>query len=1181
MLKVSKLVNGANVNFAGAVLHGSPVPNFSVPPIQIYGLPILKKKAEPAGEVTNNENSVSNSSQKMFLLSGVTSSEPSVLLMSDFVPIYENGFLNKAGESIYLREVSKILNTKVSLMILSGCSGSYEYARSHVDAVKNFIDREEGSAFSSTLLDLIDRTCNSLDVKSMSDILFDCGYPRNQINKYCSTKIFLQTLVDVKRSVSTYSNYLVTSDAFSRNLLNEDSDPFLLSDIKNVPHNIRRFWINPKASVPGIDDIISKEKISQNSSFLDIFSSVQFIEFIDNGEKRETSYKILDSFKSTGKDVAVLGNILIKEILFSKSLISQENINLLSSKYGYTVSTGVGEDNFSFWDFIFGKFQNSSFDNITNNNINSIALLSQELTRVDNDTYQIETFENSPIEGSNITPGVEYYIDSFNVSADRKKFETAKLEKLNDKSSSQLVTFEIIKKMLGRSEDSSTLPSFLLSSILAKLSGISLMYGWNTSLTENSIGSLDVNKIKYLSTSDNYGLRGAGLVCKLCVDPSEGYKSVSGKLKNLIFMWLMNILVLRERTSEVQVKCWDTIPELRSKISELICGVFTNISEDEYVSAHESGRVFSTTSANFSLDLSSPSVKSTESFKIFSEMFSENVISIYESGVWKSIVDVMYELGNRFSIFKNVNQIYPITGYSNITRETYLYNCFELILRIISAQVPENIVGVFSTKEKCGLLIDKPSPEQMKEYFDPALVRVNMFGGLYPGEQVSNKLNSALSVLWVSTEKEWGYVQTIQSSINEIVSSSRRLLDFLRSDVSQVWLNTVTPVYDNDSSLLSNTKLNLINLSVTRENLVSSLWRESEMTERVWSDKFLSVIKSHPALSDLPDWTSAFLPVSPMSLVSFPFFSSYFKDVKFQKTKGNNLKIISVGVPHRLNRSLRSNVSVKNPLSNIVKIRVFKLDRLHPDIVYKPQEFLFEMNRFSTRSSEKWKSENLLKDTSDLFSIPTKLINYNGNVIDCGSYFEGFLNDIYGNSLSANERQEIYKNHSMSFLLEEYLRWFSGVELNEEMYGKIFSSPTATFPTLDENFMNIVTNEGGRFKKENEKIIDSKSTLIDPGSSLRMYLRNETFLLNPNTLIKKHVYPRKFDRVFTMLIDPDSFTVDTAHSTVSTLEALVGMGVLIKNSEGVYLHRDTSEKDIMLNEFFTTIEPLEYTRTEV
>ena len=189
---------------------------------------------------------------------------------------------------------------------------------------------------------------------------------------------------------------------------------------------------------------------------------------------------------------------------------------------------------------------------------------------------------------------------------------------------------------------------------------------------------------------------------------------------------------------------------------------------------------------------------------------------------------------------------------------------------------------------------------------------------------------------------------------------------------------------------------------------------------------------------------------------------------------------------------------------------------------------------------------------------------------------------MYGSYITASEARNIWDNHVNSFLLEEYLRWFTGTDMSEFSW-KTYTNLTSKQPILDESYNNLKLSSkpGGKFIFTEKSLIDTqeKDKTISPDDSLKSYLKNETFALSSDSIERMYVYPRKFDRVFTLGIDPDNFTVDTVQTSPSTLESLASLGIILKDSRtNQYTHRNSNENDICFNEYFVTVEPLDFKR---
>ena len=97
--------------------------------------------------------------------------------------------------------------------------------------------------------------------------------------------------------------------------------------------------------------------------------------------------------------------------------------------------------------------------------------------------------------------------------------------------------------------------------------------------------------------------------------------------------------------------------------------------------------------------------------------------------------------------------------------------------------------------------------------------------------------------------------------------------------------------------------------------------------------------------------------------------------------------------------------------------------------------------------------------------------------------------------------------------------------------------------------------------------------------TLSEYFRNETFAMNPETLKKKIIYPKKFNRVYNIIIDPDDFSINKSLSDISNTEFdnLMTRGIIKKIGANSikYFDSEKSSADAALDEYYVTIEGLD------
>lgn len=363
----------------------------------------------------------------------------------------------------------------------------------------------------------------------------------------------------------------------------------------------------------------------------------------------------------------------------------------------------------------------------------------------------------------------------------------------------------------------------------------------------------------------------------------------------------------------------------------------------------------------------------------------------------------------------------------------------------------------------------------------------------------------------------------------------------------------------------------------------------------------------------------------------------FFGDAEFKSRKGYNKKILSVGLPQGLIKNLLKNplVSNSNKHNDVIKISVYKMDLINNDIIYKPKEFLFELSRFPVRvySSIKSLSSNVTGIEDLANAIPTRNYSlYSGlDSIDTGaiSYWDD-LSSSFGDEysfLSTSEKNQIIENHVTSFILENYLKIMTGMDvsdvtfnLSDEQAESLMETQEKTLESIVQNSASVVQNVqpqtstsktikglnslsaaaggtpsagGGKKNIALSKTIGGGvgatsmgSSKVLPISTLKKLPLNSLALdaIFPpvDSYIKLLLQPKKFDRVFNIVFDPE-FEVDYSKTTMNRsssqkLTRLINDSKTIKsirtrNDSSVrYVDEDKEAGDASMESFFIVIE---------
>jgi len=279
------------------------------------------------------------------------------------------------------------------------------------------------------------------------------------------------------------------------------------------------------------------------------------------------------------------------------------------------------------------------------------------------------------------------------------------------------------------------------------------------------------------------------------------------------------------------------------------------------------------------------------------------------------------------------------------------------------------------------------------------------------------------------------------------------------------------------------------------------------------------------------------------------FFSS---NAEYTLSKGYNKQIISIGLPFGLTKNLVKDLkslgtpnAKKSKQYDIFVISIYKMDLLNPFLIYKPQRFLFETSRFPVRIYSEYKKIGEqgydLIPTRNFDSVDSSDFSIKGNIqpsIDTN--LDNAFGSKYVDVFWSNEhKKEILFNHNVSFLLENYLKLISALNVNELTFN-------LNFEVLPLSFLQqalFVEKQGSKY-------------------------------------ISHILQPKKFDRVFNILFDPE-FEVDYQetmnnikdNNDIQTHINSQLNSVLFKNfSDTTYVDKDKTSDDVSMNSYFITVE---------
>lgn len=193
---------------------------------------------------------------------------------------------------------------------------------------------------------------------------------------------------------------------------------------------------------------------------------------------------------------------------------------------------------------------------------------------------------------------------------------------------------------------------------------------------------------------------------------------------------------------------------------------------------------------------------------------------------------------------------------------------------------------------------------------------------------------------------------------------------------------------------------------------------------------------------------------------------------EFTLAKGFNKKVLTVGIPLGFSKHLQQSVKLNNlkktsfvnKQNDIVSVVVYKTDLKNPDVVYKPQRFLFELSRFPVRGQQGYLDIPSNPTINDVVNaIPTRDFGQSlragydpvygaiaGDPITEG-FKAAFADETYS-FLTDAQKAEIIKNHVVSYLMEVYINLLTGINVADYHFDMV-----DPLPLVEPDFVKVLT----------------------------------------------------------------------------------------------------------------------------
>lgn len=299
----------------------------------------------------------------------------------------------------------------------------------------------------------------------------------------------------------------------------------------------------------------------------------------------------------------------------------------------------------------------------------------------------------------------------------------------------------------------------------------------------------------------------------------------------------------------------------------------------------------------------------------------------------------------------------------------------------------------------------------------------------------------------------------------------------------------------------------------------------------------------------------------------------------FSKSTDSRQKLLSIGIPYGFIDSLRGRLNKLSAISGeaqvvdyvventLIRINVYKRNLLDEEVVYKPKQFLFDLN-LSVAAYD----NNLEFDPYENFRLLNNLVQLNDQTSLKSKKItkQDFLILEKYNKLSTQEKEKLFENTIQSALLSKHIMLGTGFIQSEESF------PVVPYRyTSDTQFIPIVNLYLSLFNLApinslNEFYLNpSVNSSIKDSVALLQKTMNST---NKNLLDSMIFTPKVFDKIFNVLINPIEFEIDEDMTPSRVLENESISKRIVKKGNSMFLEL---KNETIMDDYYVAIEVIE------
>jgi len=1213
------------------------------------------------------KNNLASSPVPFDLTTGIKSNSPEVLLFSNFTPVYdERGKLNSIGDLMQAKQDAILVSSMQAMQSIFQSGEPYQQlSKTAKDNKKELIKFcEEFGVDINDLLSNISDLRGRLDIRSYKPS--DDVYKKYQANTggkleisandwrphWSATKTWLQLVKGLKETVKqgVYSEFTSEgSSPINYGNIQNGNNPYKITPTKT--EHIKRF--NFRTDQPVFADLASAYKTMASGNIEQIIKYKNEFKLLFTRDM--FTRRISSDRDNIANAVAKLSYALCREYRYSTKMTPS-----ILSEFGYVRS--VAQKNMiDVWDYLIGEFTEDITVIPTTPRGNGKSLSSLAQHRIGQNEillFEDRYIDDSEIgtnrEGAVITPGSQYYIES-SLNSGNTGFDTSRLNQLVDQRLKPLLNMFDLLVNIGNPLTTSPYVK-IQDKTIPRNSYLNRAINPTSNAPNQNTEKLLDDPIKLIRIIEEKIIAPSGLLDrkslnsspkKIIADRSILYISAAvddPELKTLLFMHQFSNILTTEEINSSFDSSQDNVSNPASTLSD---STIKNTIKDEFtkrlnkfLSTKNSAGLYTNVigsdieEINY-LDVtpdfteSNPtSMKTLQRIGAFIKEFTKTM------GIWFNTKNVNAVNGslnaNNTSVPTTVSL--ELTPYAGIQKTIIYAMLFDLCLRMVYAANPYRIYKVIDSPPSSGNSPPNKYTDEREEK------------GQKPDKSSSNNTNQTFGTIYYYVKKLYEpIIPYTDTNIADRVDTSSLVYDQIEVSAEQMLYSNAKNYRDSvnlfrfyTSDLLTaftNFSINLnsgryvsflsglrgllqnnqqVNSAMNQEQLLLTKSKLKQVSERCKDDYITpisNVIPYFTSLSSNPNFNN-FIPIEDTHMVSWnAFLKSFLNEKRFRGQKGFNSKIMSIGLPLGLYRRLQTSsqdISGNITRSGIIKLKIFRVDTLRPDLVHAPLSFLFDMRKFPVRNLKDYvvsKIKPLIpvdtseeatyiasqnnqttenpqyttaaasdfisgKDTINKKLIPMYEVNGYNNVIKKISNFnEAFRDDSFqiSTTLTTQEKFEVYNNHVESFLLEEYIRFVADIPADENRYFNYNMLRPKQVNTIGTVVQNSISQLNG--------LTNTQATTLasNPNTSIQRFFANETLFGDLREIKRVLASPKKFDRVFHIVFDPDDFIVQVGPEFTSEA-ALKAHEDVLDMTTSTIRRKNTRPEEITFDKYYVTVE---------